>query len=68
MKIDPKMNKCTNCSWTFKFNKFDLLRMLLFGDVLIVCPKCLTKMEFRLVFHTAKVSTDKVRKELWRKC
>lgn len=68
MVIDPKRYFCTGCKKPFYINRLQELRMLLFGDLEVVCPQCQTRMRFRLIFHTVKVSSEIVKKEeIWRK-
>ena len=67
MFMDPKLNRC-QCGYTFYVSTLQKLRMLLFGDYTITCPRCGNRMRFRLIHHTVKVETieNKSRVELWR--
>jgi len=67
MNIDPLLNHCT-CGYGFYVSTFQKLRMLLFGDIIITCPRCGNRMRFRLIHHTVKVGAveNKRRMELWR--
>ena len=65
--VDPEMKSC-NCGYHFYISKFQKVRMLLFGDIIITCPKCSSKMTFRLIHHSVKIKTeeDKKRNEVYR--
>ena len=66
--IDPLVNKCTYCDWTFRITLLQRIRMLVFGDIVIQCPICHTRMTFRLIHHSVKVSSSAVkRNDLWRR-
>ena len=67
--IDPYLNYC-KCGWTFKISKLQKVRMLLFGDLVVSCPVCQSRMKFRLVEHAVKIETEEVksRNDLWRNC
>ena len=66
--IDPKLNKCTYCTWTFKITMLQRIIMLLFGDIVIRCPKCQTEMTFTLIHHSVKVKSvmNKNRERIWK--
>jgi len=64
--IDPLINHC-RCGHQFRITKWQHLKMLLFGDLMIICPKCHRRMTYRLVYHTARVGMEEMNKELWRK-
>lgn len=68
--IDPKLNYCTGCDYTFYVSTLQKLWMLLFGDVIVTCPCCGCRMRFRLVHHTVKVDSkvNKGRLEVWKRC
>lgn len=64
--IDPLAKSC-NCGYHFHISKFQEVRMLLFGDIVITCPKCGAKMSFQLVYHCVKIKTEenKTQQEVW---
>ena len=49
-KIDPTLQKC-KCGHQWKFNKWQLIRMLLQGKYIHTCPQCLERKEYRLIYH-----------------
>lgn len=65
-EVDPLRKSC-NCGYHFYINKFQEVKMLLFGDMVITCPMCGAKMTFRLVYHNVKIKTEenKMKKEVW---
>ena len=67
MSIDPKLEHC-QCGYTWKFTTIQRVRMLVFGDIIITCPRCGNRMRFRLIHHTVKMETmeNKSRMELWK--
>jgi len=66
MSIDPKLNYC-RCGYTWKFTRFDILLMFLGLKDTFRCPRCQALMKFKLIYHTAKVSTENIdRGELWK--
>ena len=67
--IDPKLQSCEVCNCHFYITKFQQLRMLLFGDIRVRCPRCQSRMRFRLVYHSVKVSNERNERvfDVWRK-
>ena len=65
--IDPKLNYC-RCGYTFHISQWQRLRMLLFGDMVITCPRCQTRMTFRLIHHAIKINTEPIKNkgEVWK--
>ena len=65
MRIDPKLQKCS-CGYCFTPSLLLKVR-LLFGDVVVTCPRCQSKMLMRLVYHVVCIDRRSVnRKDLWR--
>lgn len=58
VKINPKQQTC-KCGYNFIPSNFFKLRLLLFGDVSVRCPRCNSKLSFRLISHVVKVNTEK---------
>lgn len=67
MAIDPKIHQC-KCGMSWRPGTYHKLLMLLFGRYVYTCPKCQTRMTFRLIGHVVKVETVEVKgkEELWR--
>ena len=66
-EIDPKLFKCTHCDYHFRFNKLQVIIMLLFGKYTVTCPQCQTKMVFELSYHIVKVKTkNNKNEEIWK--
>ena len=64
--IDPLQNYCTYCDYTWKFSKLELLLMFLGVRNTYTCRQCGAVMEYRLVYHTAKVDSKKTRdRRIW---
>ena len=64
--IDPLEHRC-RCGYRFHLNLWHKVKMLLFGDLLFICPVCHRRLVFRLVYHTVKVGSSEMNKEIWRK-
>ena len=58
--MDPLRQQC-QCGHTFYISTLQRLRMLIFGDMVITCPRCQNRMTFRLVHHTVKVNTESIK-------
>ena len=58
--IDPLLNYC-GCGYTFHISKLQQVRMLLFGDLVITCPRCGDRMTYRLIHHEVKINTETIR-------
>ena len=67
MGIDPLQHQCRcGCSWSP--GTYHKLVMLLRGHYVHTCPRCQTRMTFRLIGHVVKVETVEVknRSEVWK--
>ena len=58
--IDPLLNYC-GCGYTFHVSTWQKLRMLLFGDLVITCPRCGTRMTYRMIHHEVKINTESIK-------
>ena len=75
VKIDPLKRSCI-CGYFWHFNKFDYIRMILFGGLTYTCPQCLRKHQYKLIYHAVeefnptknenKLLIDK-KSDVWRK-
>ena len=65
--VDPTLQYC-NCGFTFRPGLYHKLLMLLFNSYSWRCPKCGTKLKFKLVHHVVKVDTVSIknREKVWR--
>ena len=50
MKIDPLKRKCI-CGYYWHFNKWDYVKMVIFGSLIYSCPQCHRKHEYKLIYH-----------------
>lgn len=55
---------CSNCGYTWEFDKLGKVRMLLFNTITHTCPKCLTRTEWVLINHPVKIKTKNI-KRMW---
>ena len=59
MKVDPKLQYC-QCGYTWKFSRWELLLMFLGIRNKFRCPQCQSVMEFKIIYHTVKLSSERV--------
>ena len=60
-EIDPYTWRCV-CGHTWKFSKWQLLRMFLFKTYVYTCPQCHRKSRYRMVSHVAReTDTEEIR-------
>ena len=69
MLVDPMLKSCEVCGCRFYIGKFQRLRMLVFGDICVRCPRCQSKMTFRLIYHSVKLGNERNEAifDVWRK-
>ena len=55
--IDPTLQRC-KCGFAWRFGKMQLLKMFIYNligrEYTYTCPQCLTKYNYRMVYHTVK--------------
>lgn len=50
---DPTLRRC-RCGYTFKFNRWQLLKMYLFGEYIHTCPQCLRKSRWKMITYVVR--------------
>ena len=59
--IDPYTWRCV-CGHTWKFSKWQLLRMFLFENYTYTCPQCQRKGLYRMSTHVVRdIDTDEIK-------
>ena len=53
MRVDPLLRKC-ECGYSWHFNKFHYMWMILFNRFVYTCPRCQRKHHFKLICHAVE--------------
>ena len=65
--IDPKLQSCSNCGYTWKPGLLQKIIMLIFGEYTKTCPRCQSRITLKFIGHVVKVDTVNVNKnDIWR--
>ena len=55
--IDPLRRNCS-CGYFWYFNKWDYVKMILFGKIIITCPHCHKRHMYNLIYHAVETYDD----------
>ena len=60
MTIDPTLEYC-NCGLTWRPKLYHKILMLVFGEYTRTCPRCGTRLTFKLANHVVKIRTETIK-------
>lgn len=55
--VNPLCRRC-QCGHFWFFNRWDYVKMILFGGIIINCPKCHRQHKYKLIYHAVEIYED----------